>query len=397
MDVNRVHLLIIQLRKRIRGLALIQDRIQDDVNMFKDGDPKLRDIFEETRRYYLDHLGITIEQLREAMNTSEIELPPDEIFVERIMKRVRPITRRYLERLVQTGRITKCDMECIIQGEYTSVEAFFEDVYNNVESFGTKNDASSSESRQSTSNIEIYDEDGFLTLTDDANQNDEQGDSQDDNTDPQKKAPTDEPGTSVLSSGDIVPPVKLEAPEKPSEDIESEIEKQSSSEVSKLETSALHTVSKEEKASPETESDDPDTADGSFSVDCPVDDQEASLSDTETSSSDDSDVSSLVNYLVDDEEHTQAEESESDEAQDLPQPFLPAIPKTRAHAECDSDEQKDGISGSDDILDTWLRSHEMFYWQYEIIFAAILTSFRFKERFQSARNAYKADPFADWD
>ncbi|KAI1648915.1 uncharacterized protein F4817DRAFT_364001 [Daldinia loculata] len=381
MDVNRIHLLIIQLRKRIRGLALIQDRIQDDVNMFKDGDPKLKDIFEETRKYYLDHLGITVEQLREAMETPEIELPPEEIFVERILRRVKPITKRYLEQLVQTGRITKCDMECIIDGEYTSVEAFFDDVYNNVESFGAEKDAnSSSDGAQATSSLEIYDEDGFLTLIDAANQDDEQGDSQDDNTDPQKKAHTDELGTLVLGSGDIVPPVKLEAPDKPLEDMENEIEKQPSPE-----------------ASTQTESSDPDTSDGSSSVDCPIDDNETSLSDIETSDSGDSDVSSLLNSLVGDEEHTEVEESESDEPEEPPQPFLRAIPKTSAHTDGDSGEQKEGGNGSDDILDTWLPSHQMFYWQYEIIFAAILTSFRFKEKFQSARDAYKADPFADWD
>ncbi|KAI0844625.1 hypothetical protein F5Y00DRAFT_248222 [Daldinia vernicosa] len=384
MDVNRIHLLIIQLRKRIRGLSLIQDRIQDDVNDFKDGDPKLREIFEETRQHYLDLLGITVEQLREAMETSEIELPPEEIFVERIMRRVRPITKRYLERLVQTGKITKCDMECIIDGEYTSVEAFFEDVYNNVESFGDKdNTNSSSNTTQSTSKIEIYDEDGFLTLIDGANQDGEQGDSEDDNSDPQKKSPTDEPGTLVLSSGDIIPPMKLEAPDKPSEDIENEIEKQPSPKASKLDFSAPDILSEEEKAAPETESSDSNTSDGSSAVDCPVDDKEASLPDVGTSDPDDSDVSSLLNGSVDEEEP--------------PQPFLRAIPKTSAHADGDSDEQKEGSNSSDDILDTWLPSHQMFYWQYEIIFAAILTSFRFKERFQSARDAYKADPFADWD
>ncbi|KAF3055268.1 hypothetical protein GL218_07657 [Daldinia childiae] len=394
MEVNRVHVLIIQFRKRIRELALIQNRIQDDITVFKDGDPDLMDDFEETRQYYLDHLGITVEQLREAMETSEIEFPPEEIFVERIMRRVRPITKRYLERLVKTGRITKCDMDCIIQGGYTSVEAFFEDVYSNVESFGTKNEASSStDGTQSTSSIEIYDEDGFLTVIDGANQNDEQGDSRDDNTDPQKKAPTNEPGTLVLSSGDIVPPIKLEAPEKPLEDTESEMEKQPSPEASKLEPSALDISSEEEKASLEMESNDPATANGSSSVNRPADDKDADSSDVETSDSDDSDVSSLVDNVAGDEEHTEVEESDSDEAEESPQPFLRAIPKTSANA----DEQKEGIDGSDDILDTWLPSHQMFYWQYEIIFAAILTSFRFKERFQSARDAYKADPFADWD
>ncbi|KAI0104478.1 hypothetical protein F4814DRAFT_455771 [Daldinia grandis] len=373
MDVNRIRLLVVQLRKRLRGLALIQDRIQEDVNMFKDADPELREIFEETRKYYLDHLGITLAELREAMHTAEIELPPDEIFVEKIMKRVKPMTRRYLERLVQTGRLAKCDMECIIHGGYTSVEAFFEDVYSNVESFGAKdNPDSSSDSEESTSSIEIYDEDGFLTLIDADNQEDKQGDPQDDDTDPQKKAATDEPKSLVLSSGDIVPPVKLEAPSNSPEDIESEIEKQPSPEASKLELSVLDIPSEEKEASPETES------------------------------SNASDVTSLSESTTDDGEHTEVEgesesESESDDAGKSPQPFLRAIPKTSADADGDSDEQKEGDISSDDILDTWLESHKMFYWQYEIVFAAILTSFRFRERFQSARDTYKADPFADWE
>ncbi|KAI1481024.1 hypothetical protein F4774DRAFT_417921 [Daldinia eschscholtzii] len=390
MDVNRIHIQVIQFRKKIRKWAIIQNSIKEDVSAFNKGGPEAKDSFEERRQYYLDILGISVRELRDAMNTTEIELPPEEIFVEDITRRVRPLTKRYLSRLVRLNQITKCDMQCILDGGYSSVEAFFEDVYNNVNTYGTKKETSSG-GTQTTSSIEIYDEDGFLAKQEGADQDDDkQEDSKDDDTDPQKKTPEKEPAALPLGSGDLVPPVKLEASTTVSEDAESDTEAEASSEESESSASKPYLPSEEDTSSSDSESNDSDSLDGSSFMDCPVTDKEIATSDTESTNSDDSDASTLFEDCADDDAGAPDEES-------ISQAFLPALPKTDAHVNDNPDDNVPVVVVGEGLLDTWLPTHNMFYWQYEVIYAAILTAFRFRETFQSARDAYKVDPFADYE
>ncbi|KAI1798805.1 hypothetical protein F4811DRAFT_566113 [Daldinia bambusicola] len=393
MEVNRVHVLVVQFRKKITEMAMIQDFIKSDVVNFNSGNPGVRGMFKERRQYYLDLLGISVKELRKVMHTPEIELPPEEIFVENVTRRVKPITKRYLERLVRLGRITDSDMDCILEGGYASVEEFFEDVYDHVGTFGIKKKETppSGGSESTTQSIEIYDEDGFLEKQEGgADQDNKQEISKDDDTDPQKKTPEKEPAAPLLGSGHISPPVKLEVPTKTSDDDESDAEEQTSSEESEPEPTKQDLPSEEDMPPLDTESGDSDSSDESSSMDCPVDDKEITTSDIESSGSDsdsdDSDTASVFENSPDEEDVV------TPDAEKTSQPFLPALPKTIARANNDDDDDDD-----DERLDVWLPSHKMFYWQYEVIYAAILTAFRFRERFQSARAAYKVDPYADWE
>ncbi|KAI8965371.1 hypothetical protein F5Y11DRAFT_361951 [Daldinia sp. FL1419] len=394
MDVTRIWVMVRQIRLKIKRLTEIQDRIQDDVNAAKDGKPETRDQFEEIRQYYLDLLEIPLLQLREAMHTNEIELPPEEIFIERITKRVRPVSRKHLQALVKLGQITRCDMDCIIKGGYCSVEDFFNDLFENVDSFGDKNDKTSTET---------YDDDGFLELLQGDDQEAENEGTQDENIDPQKKEPAEGPGTPLSGSGSIVPPVKLEASIGSSEDTEDEITKSSSPNT--LDPECVFVGSPpEENPRTDTESHNADSSD----QDVP-DEDEAMV--TDSSDSDDSDASSVLDYTA-----SLAKEGSESDGTHTSESSLSSSPdesgkisvtgdsgsdeegeEEEKEGEDTTDEDDDEFMESDDFLDSWIPSHEMYYWQYELIYAAILTAFRFRERFQSAREAYKADPFADKD
>ncbi|KAI1472718.1 uncharacterized protein F4812DRAFT_454531 [Daldinia caldariorum] len=379
-------------------MAMIQDTIKEDVGIFNGGSPRAKDMFEERRQYYLDLLGISVKELRKVMNTPEIELPPEEIFVEDVTRRVRPLTKRYLQRLVRLGRITKCDMDCIVDGGYTSVEAFYEDVYDHVGTFGAKKkETPADNSKSATQSIEIYDEVGFLVKQEGgADQDDKHKVSKDDDSDPQKKSPERESTALSLGSGGIIPPIKLEAPTEIPDDEESDEEEQASSDESDPEPAEQDPPSEDETPLLDAEGGDSDSSDGGSSVECHVDDKEITMTEIENadSDSDESDVSSVF------ESSPGEEDSITPDAEKAPQPFLAALPRTNMPTnddDDDDDEQGDIDVDYDELLDVWLPSHKMFYWQYEIIYAAILTAFRYRERFQSARDAYKVDPFADWE
>lgn len=133
----REHFLCWKLRARVEEVAEIQNRITEDVYLFRHSGEDVKNKFKDTRQWYLQLLGMSLSQLRQTMNTSDPDISADEFAVERIMKRVRPMSERYLERLVEDEFISQDDMDCIIVGGYNDVQEYFEDLNTNMAAVGS--------------------------------------------------------------------------------------------------------------------------------------------------------------------------------------------------------------------------------------------------------------------
>ncbi|OTA95570.1 hypothetical protein M434DRAFT_9631 [Hypoxylon sp. CO27-5] len=382
VDTLRTNLLIYQLQSRIKDTAFVQRRIHEDVELFRHGGIEVRPQFKKTRQDYLEILGMSVGQLREAMD-SEDDNPVYDVEVEEIMKRVRPLTRHQLQRLVIEGDITNIEMEHILLGRYASVEEFYEDLDRNVNSLRANSVASSFyDVHDSTPGDNLpgeYDESGFLLP-----------DRHDEETHPKKPA-TDSPGVDSHGSGStIIPPVVLRPRSESfswADDVEEELEAMESRDKSASEILFPSNPPLSEHVPQDT----------------PV-----CLSDSDASSDFDMDVDYPMGGINSVEPHLYAK-SENRETTDAE--LVASLAEAQSSSIFDlanvAEESKPSIiqaylkssrpTDGDEILDIWLEDENMWFWQYEVIFAAKLTLRKFREDFQSARDAYKVAPFADND
>ncbi|KAI2464734.1 hypothetical protein F4781DRAFT_57264 [Annulohypoxylon bovei var. microspora] len=382
MDISRVHVMVWQLRDKIRDMTALQRRIRYDMDLFIDEGDLVRGRFEETRKRYLNLLDLSVADLREMMSTSDLTIPTDDFDVEDIMKRVRPVSERYLQRLVNGGHITENDMECILVGGYQTVDEFFHDLKKNVGMFGLKvatnwsPDVSNQE--PDASQLENYDEDGFLVTDTDGDKDSEE---------------TNNSTTVEPKSTGIIPPVVLLPPSGPfswADDVEDELESLEPlkpSDQKSLETAPLP---QEEERSP---------VDASFPSD-------ASDSHSDVSSEFDFDVSleELSSILVE-PEHGDPEPEQEEEVQSSSQNLSPESPDPDTSETIEQPQpaiiqtyrELSSQTDSDAILDEWLYEQDMWFWQYEAFFVMTVAARHYKKSFEEARGAYKADPFADLD
>ncbi|KAI1410419.1 hypothetical protein F5Y13DRAFT_202201 [Hypoxylon sp. FL1857] len=373
--VSRTNVLTIRLRDRIKRLALLQCTIQDDVDSFSNGGPEFRIWFNETRTKYLYMLDMSVGQLREAMQ-SEIEHPGDDTEVEEIMKRVTPVPRYFLRDLVREGHITQEDMECILAGGYTSVDAFFDDLQNNVGSFGLNSEADQLSTNDNSPGA--YDENS--TLSDEVQGHKFQ---------PNEAAP-EHPQPEPHSSERVVPPV-VSLPRSGSfswaDDVEEELESMKSPDTPAIgPTSPSSPPPLEEHTQSDVEATMSDSDNESSEFDMDVNHQKSSMSTFDPQ----------LCAKSDEEENVDAEitenlaEASSKPTLDLSNQVEESKPAI-VQAYLKSSRPTDG----DEILDIWLEDHNMWFWQYEVVFAAKLVERKFKEDFQNAREVYKIDPFAE--
>ncbi|KAI1208226.1 uncharacterized protein F4807DRAFT_156574 [Annulohypoxylon truncatum] len=382
ISVNRVHVLVHQFRDKVRGMATLQRRIYCDMDVFIDEGGDVRSKFEETRQGYLNLLGLSVAELRQIMSTSELAIPTTDFDVEDIMKRVRPVTERYLRRLVNGGVITENDMECILVGGYSYVEDFFHDMDNNVGMFGLKESIASSEDvsgqGSDVAQSDGYDENGFFVV-DELNANKEANET--------SNSTTVQPEAST-----ITPPVVLLPPSEPfswAEDVEQELESMEPVKALDRDSLAVAPLPTEEERSPVDASFPSDSSDTSSDVSSDFD-FDISLPELIDSSLTEPQSIDPESEKKDDAEPA-AEESDSkmpplDMSEKTEQPIKADFPTYRSLSK-----QTDG----DEILDEWLEEQEMWFWQYEALFLMTLAAQRYKRTFEEARGAYKADPFND--
>lgn len=379
VDALRTSLLVYQLQTRIKDTAFIQRRIYEDVDLFKDGGIEARARFEQSRQTYLEVLGMSVGQLREAMD-SEGDNPIYDEEVEEIMKRVKPLSKDLLQRLVIEGHITNMDMKYILAGEYSSVQEFFEDVERTASSISLNSEASSfngvPNSRSDDNLPSKYDESGFLL-----------GDGHDEEIHPEKPATDSLQAESHSPDSCTVSTVVLQ-PRRESfswaDDVEDELEAIGSHGKSTGEVPSTPSLPPLEHSS----LDAPMRLSNSDDIDMDADHQESSISSpephfyTQPQKGEQVDIE-MVENLVD------AQSSSIFDAADVIRESKPSIIQACLKAGIPID--------SDEILDVWIGDYEMWFWQYEVVFAAKLTARKFKDEFQSARDAYKVDPFADLD
>ncbi|KAI1141749.1 hypothetical protein F5Y05DRAFT_272125 [Hypoxylon sp. FL0543] len=363
--VSRTYILISRFRAKIKELALVQSRIYGDVEWFREGGKEVRDNFEESRARYLAVLELSVEELRDAME-SEVEDPIYDTEVEEIMKRVRPITRKYLRGLVADGQITSIDMERILSGGYTSVEAYFEYLDANTGSFGVGLESSSSSSAPNStlnnSQPATYDEGGFLI-----------GETQGGEYHATKAA-TD--GHEAESHSVLLQPSE---PFSWADDVEAELEA-----INLARQQAVESLSASDPSDTEMRLSDTDNDDSDFDTD--VDCLKSSVSSLETQI----DIKSEQGEKMEIDVIESLADASSSSILDLPnQDEISKPALIQAYFEASRP------ANGDDTLDLWMENHGMWYWQYELIFAAKLLARRLKEDFQHARDAYKVDPFAD--
>ncbi|KAI0836418.1 hypothetical protein F5Y06DRAFT_108908 [Hypoxylon sp. FL0890] len=379
--VSRTTFLIFRLRSRIRDLALLQCHINDDVKLFRNGGYEARARFNITRQKYLSLLELSVGQLREVMG-SETDSPVNDPEAEEIMKRVKPVSKRHLQRLVLEGQITEIDMQCILAGGYPSVDAFFEDLDANVGSFGVvSEESSSSGAPNATLNNNLpgtYDDSGFLV-----------GDKKDDETRTDEAA-TDNHQAESQTSNSVTPPAVLLPPSEPfnwADEVEEELEAMEPLDLDQPSTSSP--ASPGEPMEVVTEVSLSDTDDDSSDFDMDADRQKSSISSLEPPLNAEPENEEQVDIEMIENIAEASSSSILDLSNQIEEP-KPATIQTYLKSSRPTDD--------DEILDIlWLEDHDMWFWQYEIIFAAKLLARQFKEEFKGARDAYKVDPFADVD
>ncbi|KAI1458171.1 hypothetical protein F4805DRAFT_150152 [Annulohypoxylon moriforme] len=382
LPVTRVNLLVCQFRDKIKQMATLQRRIHCDMQVIIADEDGVRNKFEETREGYLNLLDLSVSELREMMSASDLIIPTNDFEVEDIMGRVKPVTERYLQRLVNFGYLTENDMECILVGKYKSIEEYFYDVNNNPGVFGLKEDADLSlddlKMEPDADQAGGYDEDGFFVL-------DEGGSTKD-------ASETDDSTMEQPEASPLTPPVVLLPPSESfswADDVEDELETSEPPKTLDRECLVVTPSPIEEERSP---------VDASFPSD-------SSETHSDVSSDFDFDISQpeLINSSMSEIptiDHDPEKENDSqcavadsdsemldaDRADEVEVPIAAVFPTYRSLCE-----QTDG----DEILDEWLEEQEMWYWQYEALFLMTLAAKSYKAQFEEARSAYKADPFND--
>ncbi|KAI0894712.1 hypothetical protein F4806DRAFT_114846 [Annulohypoxylon nitens] len=450
MPVNRVHLLVFQLRDKVRNAAVLQRRIYADIDLVLEARNDLRAKFQEARGEYLNLLHLTVPELRALITQSDVSIPTDIFHVEDIMKRVLPVTERYLQRLVSDGIITETDMDCILIGGYAYIEDFFRDMEKTGGTLSPPKSIESSEDdlqtpEQNTTqgdDEDEYDEDGFFVVgkkevivadTDDAEE------TSNDTTAQAEPNPTTPPALFLQpnepfswaddvenelalleppkqSDQDDQPSLQTEAPpmeedrspvdtsflSNSSDSISDSISDSSSDtssefdfDVTQMELLAVSNISEPPHSDPELEKEEEEAVEAQQKV-------EEHTEHTEEKTD--------VKIEVDAEEKTgdqkddaQPAEPGSDtsivdhESSDLDMPELCSSEADQGPIPPDFPTYYSLIekSNGDDILDEWLMDNEMWYWQYELLFLVTLAAKQYQHIFEEARGVYKADPFAD--
>lgn len=382
---------------KIAKIAGIQARLQQDIKFFSWGDPAGKQVFVDARRYYLDTLKISLAQLREAMGKPELATADDTYAVEEIMRRVKPVSESYLRQLVKDNRITEDEMDCIIAGKYTSVDDFFDDLFN-VGSPGKESDASSTgatvgDESPVTEEAVKYDNNGFLI---DGNGQAETSSS----VNPAATNDIDMPDATDMASGtSMIPLSPLPTRPEPfsfswADDVEEELEALAVQQVREQQVTATATSPENVPASPRRTPSPPLSPESSI----------FEFIDLDGGNSDPPDTSFGATPIPEQPATPVAETTAStSRVPDTPsQPEVPVpVPEPASLVQSLTEENASKIwvwntpEGGDEILDTWVEDKAMWFWQWEIIFAARLTAHRFKQDFRDARSVYKVDPFAD--
>ncbi|KAI2628505.1 hypothetical protein GGR54DRAFT_651357 [Hypoxylon sp. NC1633] len=381
-QVSRIHLLVWQLRGRISKFASLQNRIPLDIAMFARGDEAASEQFEAIRTGYLGTLQISVKELREAMNSSELAIPSEDFVVEKVFKRVKPLTMSYLDQLVQEGVIDTDDKDCIVMGAYRTVEDYIEDFSKPVDPFGLFANMSPPPdyvaAARNTNEPQSYDDDGFLIVRSESDKEDaKNGADNTDKTPPKSisaEEPNPQPSLPIALAKDQLSPTKVYSWAK---DVDGELEEVSRS-----------------------------PNDSSSAPSSPQSGEE--ISDVVSISSDSSDDSSLMFDLEIDDEDSGKVSAEREERAKKKVQSAKVGPRNvlEPWLAIDWDELYDSLGiantsskpdDSDKILNRWLVKQNMWYWQWEIIFAAMLTAKRMKQHFLDARGFYKADPYYDRD
>ncbi|KAI0004384.1 hypothetical protein F4779DRAFT_621439 [Xylariaceae sp. FL0662B] len=366
-------LLIYQLRGRMLDLAYLQERIPKDIEEFLRGGPAARDKFIETRDIYLDALNISKKQLRQAINSSELDGPANDD-VEEIMAKVqpntpkpKPLTREELEPHVRSGRIEESDIECIISAEFPTLEAYEEYLTNEVGSMslGLTRTPSKNAEVNNKDVSGIYDKDGIYV---------------ENNEDKSDKSPHsgDAKGAEKLFNLDYFNILQMAPPESSSW----------ADEVEEWEAFKSQTSLNYQKSGVQTLEQTPvQTTESSGSL--AQDTRKIGGINQKRQNTDD--PSPMGNKL--DEQVGLARNDSVKSAHTRAVEEIEELRHAIEHVDfsrCSDDEDDDE---EDDILETWIEARGQWYWQLEIVFAATLTKRRFKEEFQAARNAYKVDPW----
>ncbi|KAI1371100.1 hypothetical protein F4677DRAFT_436769 [Hypoxylon crocopeplum] len=412
-----------QLQTRIMNLTEVQRRIPQDVHLFINGDEQVWWNFEGTRQRYLDLLNISVLQLREAMNTSDLS---ENSQVEYIQNRVKPVTRGYLQRLVREHEITQDDMDCILAGGYDSVEDFFRDMSANVGPFGLPLDpdlpsGSSDSSDSGATHPDQYDENGFLIAA-----------AQDKEIAPMASPPANEAGSRPLP--EIAPSIRLVSPSEPlpwadqgkslswADQVELELEMAASLTLPASPTSNLSST--DDQISPPASEDAHNSSDDASSSNDTAEQQNSEDSEDDTSSSNDAAEQQNDEVSAEAHDHPSSEHVENvviahgstttlalrpaphpapalasapspaPAPAPAPEPVIDWLHVNRAAGISDNLDQP---TDRDEVTNIWLEDQGMWFWQYEAIFAALLTEQRFKTQFQDARRAYIVSPFNDND
>ncbi|KAI1440289.1 hypothetical protein F5Y02DRAFT_403309 [Annulohypoxylon stygium] len=448
MPINRVHLLVFQLRDKVRGAAVLQRRIYADIDLVLGAGDDLRAKFEEARGEYLNLLHLTVPELRALITQSDVSIPTDIFHVEDIMKRVLPVTERYLQRLVNDGIITETDMDCILIGGYAYIEDFFRDMEKNggnispPEATDSYNDELPTPEHNTTQgdDEDEYDEDGFFVVgkkevivadTDDAEEtpNDTTAQAEPNPTTPSLFLQPNEPFSwaddveNELAS--LEPPKQSDQDDQPSLQTEAlpMEEDRSPVDTSFLSNSSDSISDSISDSSSDTSSEfDFDVTQMELLADSNI--SEPPHSDPELEKEEEAvETQQMAEEKIEqteekteDKMEVKAEEDAGDQKDDA-QPAEPGSDTSIVDHEssdsdmpelCSSETDREPIppdcptyysliekSNGDDILDEWLMDQEMWYWQYELLFLVTLAAKQYKHIFEEARGVYKADPFAD--
>ncbi|KAI1777226.1 hypothetical protein F4818DRAFT_409630 [Hypoxylon cercidicola] len=393
--VCRDHFLCWKLRERVEEAAELQRHITQDVDFFNHNNDEVRNRFEETRQWYLKLLDMSIVQLREDMNASDWDVSADAFVVERIMKRVRPVSERYLKRLVKDQFISPEDMDCIIVGGYTEIDDYFADLDANMAAIGSSFTVSvlkDPKTAPNTNQPKDSDEEDFSSQSDEY---DETEHMEVDDTLATELAleRTSSHSNTPLSTIDL----PIREPFNWADDVESELEMQAV-----------------EMQAAEASAHQPPTTIPTTLVphdEVPSDPASSDLSENSTSDPDieaqESDNSSLEvappspksDHVEVSESEPQSEETEKTEdstpdINDVEEPDSPIV-EVKMGLEEVLDTDRD--SSRDLLMDIWIEECAMPYWQWEMLFILKLAAKRYMEEFKAARQAYKADPFNDID
>ncbi|KAI5866070.1 hypothetical protein GGS23DRAFT_367286 [Durotheca rogersii] len=338
----RVQLLRRQLRVRVCDYAGLQRQIHDDLRQFTKGDNEAMLTFQETRAWYLKKLRMSLTRLRQTILTTQIPDSTEPLIVEDIMKRVKPFPERYLQRLVDRGHLSEANMQGVLSAGYANVEDYFEDMAKDL--YGADDTSG------------IYDETGFLV----EGQQEENASKESNNT-PFNSTPDQPPG--LFEDSDEKKPPEVSLPQTPA---------------SQSTTDEAAKPAQPERAE-ELEPDDADQANHP-STDYPeLPLSSPCLCNVETFEEDGEDVE--VEYT----ENVQAPWSQED--------YEAGGGETGGSS---SESDPASVPAEiDEILGLWLDNRNMWFWQYELLCLATLALQHYKPDFETARRAYKSDPFND--